>query len=255
MKIKQADNRKQRSCMSILSETFRDFAENTSIHGLKYTVRSDTNPYEKMFWLLIVLSGVCGAIYMTILFWERYTSNPTRTTILTTFAPTVIIPFPAVTVCNINRIMVDKVDSFVDELHLKGDEAELAKRALPQLLAFTHPTFTKFNVTELQTLQAILENNEITDINYIMKRITQSCPEMLVKCVWSYKEEECMELFRETLTVNGHCCSFNYIEKFESEMVHTPYHGPSSGLYLILDTMTQSVQHTPLYSKGMQVMK
>jgi hypothetical protein len=35
---------------------------------------------------------------------------------LTAYAPNTAVPFPAVTLCNINRIMKDQVDEFVEEL-------------------------------------------------------------------------------------------------------------------------------------------
>ena len=69
-----------------------------------------------MFWMVVVLAGLGGAGYMTVLFWNRYTSNPTRTSILTAYAPNTAVPFPAVTLCNINRIMADQVEEFVEDL-------------------------------------------------------------------------------------------------------------------------------------------
>lgn len=37
----------QRTVFSSIKDTYLDFAENTSIHGIKYTALKDSNIYEK----------------------------------------------------------------------------------------------------------------------------------------------------------------------------------------------------------------
>uniref|UniRef100_A0A6P7GY66 Pickpocket protein 28-like n=1 Tax=Diabrotica virgifera virgifera TaxID=50390 RepID=A0A6P7GY66_DIAVI len=108
--------KKPKSFLTIVYETYKDFAENTSIHGLKYTVKPDIGTPERIFWALIFFGGLISAIYMTFLFWERYVSNPTRATIKTYYAPTSSIPFPAVSICNVNTILETKLQVFIDSL-------------------------------------------------------------------------------------------------------------------------------------------
>lgn len=72
--------------------------------------------FLRILWLIIVLLGITGSIFMVQLFWQRYLSNPTRSSILSFHAPTTTIPFPAVTICNINRIITSKLEKFVKSL-------------------------------------------------------------------------------------------------------------------------------------------
>ncbi|XP_074042674.1 sodium channel protein Nach isoform X2 [Leptinotarsa decemlineata] len=165
--------------------------------------------WGKVFWIIVVICGLCCATYMTVLFWERYISNPTRTTILTSYAPVTTIPFPAVTICNINRIMVSKVEKFMNNLTLNDTEEETIRSALPQLLAFNYPNNIHYNMTKLKILQDILVKNDINDMSFVMSEITQSCDEMLLSCSWEKKKVDCAEIFTKSLTADGYCCSFN----------------------------------------------
>lgn len=47
MKLKDSEQKKSKGWYTIVTETYRDFAENTSIHGLKYTVTHETSKREK----------------------------------------------------------------------------------------------------------------------------------------------------------------------------------------------------------------
>lgn len=47
MKLKNSDIKQSKSCMSVILETYKDFAENTSIHGLKYTVKKEVGYWER----------------------------------------------------------------------------------------------------------------------------------------------------------------------------------------------------------------
>ncbi|RZB39142.1 sodium channel protein Nach-like [Asbolus verrucosus] len=252
------DGRKNRKdFMSIVYETYKDFAENTSIHGLKYTVKRGIVLYEKIFWILVVLVGLSGAGYMTMLFWGRYRSNPTRTSILTAYAPNTAVPFPAVTICNINRIMANQVDDFIKRLVMQEDQEEIVRRAFPQLLSFTSMSVRNYNMTELNILQAVLSENDYTDISLIMRKITQPCEEMLVKCMWQFKTVPCGQLFDDTFTTDGPCCSFNYIREYKDtsrKPIYTPFNGFNSGLQVLLDPNVQPVQYSSLHSSGLKVM-
>lgn len=50
---------------------------------------------------------------MTMIFWDRYSSNPIRTTIQSSHKPTTAIPFPGVTICTALRVIPKKLDDFL----------------------------------------------------------------------------------------------------------------------------------------------
>ena len=63
-------------------------------------------------------------------------------------------------------------------------------------------------------LHNVLVENNYNDIGVVMKKITQPCRHMLLKCIWQFKTVPCDRLFEHTLTTDGHCCSFNYIREY-----------------------------------------
>ncbi|VEN36159.1 unnamed protein product [Callosobruchus maculatus] len=250
MRLRNSEYKETKSWSSIVSETYKDFAENTSIHGLKYTVKNEIGSCEKIFWFFVVLSGLCGAGYMTVLFWERYTSNPTRTTILTSYARVNSMPFPAVTICNINRILLMNMDKLLDTMPADSRDRVVLKESLPQLLSFNYNNHRYLNVSQLDDLNSVLIANQITDISYLVKSLGQSCEEMLQYCRWGTEYIKCSEYFQASLTTDGYCCSFNYLR---DDVLYTSINGVSTGLVVVLDPMLQNTQYSSLHAAGFKV--
>ena len=76
-------------------DTFNNFLESTTIHGLAYI--STARNWLKLFWVVVVVSGFIGAsalIYSSFQAWEE---SPVTTTIET--RPIIELPLPKVTVC------------------------------------------------------------------------------------------------------------------------------------------------------------
>lgn len=70
----------------------------------------------RMLWVVVVLLGLVGASFMVSNLWDRYVGTPTRTSVETNHYPTWRLPFPAVTLCNANRIFRSKAEALVSEL-------------------------------------------------------------------------------------------------------------------------------------------
>lgn len=103
-------------------ETCKIFCENTSLHGLKYVTGSEYHgsvgylTLARVAWAVISLCGIVFALVMMQLSWVRFKNNPTITTIETTTHPIWNIPFPAVTVCNINKIDKSRTSHLMEQL-------------------------------------------------------------------------------------------------------------------------------------------
>lgn len=119
----------------MLTATFKTFAANTSMHGVKYISDERNSPKEKLvsilfhaviyvillhnfrkFWAVVLIISTVGCIYMVALLWNNFISKPTRVYTETSQAATDVIPFPAVTICNTNIISKTKLKDFVSEL-------------------------------------------------------------------------------------------------------------------------------------------
>jgi hypothetical protein len=67
-------------------------------------------------WVIVILLGLIGAGIMVCTLWEDYADNLTRTSIETNYYPTWRLPFPALTLCNVNHIFRSKAEALVSKL-------------------------------------------------------------------------------------------------------------------------------------------
>lgn len=92
------------------------FLLETSLHGMKHIVKKHHEDHDSKAitrlktiignysWILATLFGALFSIYMMNLVWIRFINTPTVTTVETINNPISEIAFPAVTVCNINKV-------------------------------------------------------------------------------------------------------------------------------------------------------
>ncbi|XP_050293011.1 alkylated DNA repair protein alkB homolog 8 isoform X2 [Anthonomus grandis grandis] len=192
----------------------------------------------RMFWVLVIISSLSVSIYLTTLFWARYNDNPTRTLIESTDAPLSVIPFPAVTICNLNPAIHSKVDRFLTKLDGEEDALQTTKKVILKMMktgTFTNGSPQNYNMTELDVAQEVLNSNGYPDLNMIVKRISQKCEDMILRCAWNKQVVNCKDIFEETYTIQGRCCSFNYIKKDSfKRTLYAIFYGLSTGLRVLL---------------------
>jgi amiloride-sensitive sodium channel len=70
----------------------------------------------RVLWVIVVVLGVVGSSFMVNSFWTRYMGTQTRTSVETNHYPTWRLPFPAVTLCNVNRMLRSKAEALVSKL-------------------------------------------------------------------------------------------------------------------------------------------
>ena len=78
-----------------MSSEFRNFLESSSIHGALHIAKSRQGP--RLFWMLIVVSGLAGAALLIQESFHSWSESPIRTTIET--MPISKLRFPRVSVC------------------------------------------------------------------------------------------------------------------------------------------------------------
>lgn len=81
---------------------YKKWIEETTIHGISH-VFVGTSPFRRLLWLIIILLATGGCFYNIISQIIEFSNKPTATTI--TVEPNENgVPFPAVTVCNLNPV-------------------------------------------------------------------------------------------------------------------------------------------------------
>ncbi|XP_045464986.1 sodium channel protein Nach-like [Harmonia axyridis] len=257
---------RRKASYRILADTFRDFTEQTSIHGLKYVCQRNISLSERIFWALVTFCGVAMAIFMTTLFWNRYTSNPTRTTITTLHAPTLAMPFPAVTICNENLVLESKVRTFVKTLKYDNISEDDLVDLFFQLQAFTNSDQVYWNLQDLKSLHFLMSENKY-NLEDVLREVGPNCKEMLMSCQWNFRIVNCVEVFRDTYTKLGLCCTFYghwrlssilekmkclFLNRLKNKRTYTDNYGTEGTLSLVINPKIE--KNTYIQGAGLRIL-
>ena len=119
--------------MSPKATKWKEFASNTTLHGLRYVADKDHSISRRGIWLIFLGATATIYVYLASLSLTKFFSRPIKTEI-SQETPTEGLKFPAVTICNLNRFMRSKIDkadedeNFVKRiLNISGCNAETRK--------------------------------------------------------------------------------------------------------------------------------
>ncbi|CAL8128773.1 unnamed protein product [Orchesella dallaii] len=80
-----------------------EFRNETSLHGLHYIGQPKRHISERIFWIVVFLVGVIAAAFLVYAMIQSYLDTPVVVSFQSKEQPIDTIPFPAVTLCNINQ--------------------------------------------------------------------------------------------------------------------------------------------------------
>lgn len=87
-----------------LKDKVNNFCKVTSLHGYVHTVNKEYNAFERYLWIILSFLALIAAIILLWISWNWNLETPTTTVIESTNYPTYNLPFPSVTICNMNKI-------------------------------------------------------------------------------------------------------------------------------------------------------
>lgn len=100
--------RKHSSKRNVKSLSFREimfeYLSRSHVQGYSFIVQTDRPLYERILWILITVCGIAVTIYLVINSYLEFLESPTVTSEVPIKTPILDINFPAVSVCNANRI-------------------------------------------------------------------------------------------------------------------------------------------------------
>ncbi|XP_032686205.1 sodium channel protein Nach-like isoform X2 [Odontomachus brunneus] len=176
---------------------------------------------ERLTKLTIYTIAVCCMMFSMIDLTMTYKRSPTVTTPETKLYPMQRINYPAIAICNVNRISRRAAIDFAHEL-LEFEStvltANLTLSDITHMLSLLGQLYLD-NIGEAESettklLHTILERGyNGYDVNRIMKRLSPKCRFMLRKCSWEGKDQACDDVFLLRKTQNGFCCTFNYARR------------------------------------------
>ncbi|XP_017783361.1 PREDICTED: pickpocket protein 28-like [Nicrophorus vespilloides] len=173
--------------------SFDRYCQNSTLHGLKYVGDENISTTERLFWLLAFISAICFSTYFITSLYTKFNNSP----VIISFSPTPVtldtIPFPAITICNVNiatKMSAERILNF-------GSEVD--KRLLSDMCNLNN-SFS--NETDEDTA-------DWKTVRKFIIKINQRCDEMFKICRWENKDIDCKFFINSVLTDEGYCCSFN----------------------------------------------
>lgn len=148
----------------------------------------------RIYFLLSFIFVILLSAYFISNVYEKWRQSPVVVAMSAKSTLISDIPFPAVTICNMNRARSSVVRTFTNN----SFEAALLRNFCLDLYTNDSSKFDG-NTGQWIVFKQFLQN------------ISQTCKEMLVACTYSADVEDCMELFDTKLTDEGLCCTFNSI--------------------------------------------
>lgn len=164
---------KDNKCVDIIKKYFIE----TSIHGLKYIFETKRAAIERLFWLIAVGTlWTCGIvlIYKVI---DKWQTSPVLVSFDSTVTPITQIPFPAVTFCNMNKVLKSRAQ-FVEEKRDEEPEKELWKKELlfvEEVCASHLESHSEVDETS-QTL-----NISGHELHEFLENLAQPCDQLLLR--------------------------------------------------------------------------
>ncbi|BFF93891.1 sodium channel protein Nach [Drosophila madeirensis] len=245
------------------SDNMRNYCQTTSLHGFSYITRQDISRNERLFWLIVVILSISTSIVLVVVSWQWARQTPTVTVIESSHFPTWNIPFPAVTICNFNKISKLKAINLLQQMQVPAGVNRSELHSLFNLTLL--PVDNMISNSSLQTYDRILKLNNIT-LTTLTSQLSPDCIDMISSCIWKGINTRCDSLFQRIETMEGQCCSFNYFggvtnnfpEKIAYQVPKRPYRvtgcGYPTGLTVLLSPMASDYYGTFFSGYGFQLL-
>ncbi|RUS78582.1 hypothetical protein EGW08_013650 [Elysia chlorotica] len=92
-----------------MSEFFLDFSQRTTAHGLRYAVSPEVFRVRRLLWIAVFLTTLGYLIFQLFSLLASYHRYPFKT--VNRVVPQLSIPYPVVTLCDLNQVDALKVDN------------------------------------------------------------------------------------------------------------------------------------------------
>lgn len=173
-------------------ENVREYLLNSTLHGLRYIGTKTISRFERTFFAMAFMLVTILASYFITNIWQKWNDSP----IIIGLNPVAVegkdIPFPALTICNMNQVRKNYAEKLPDE----------DKSILESVCS---------NKLQLNESTADQVEGTWSVIKDFLLKAAQPCNEMLHLCKFANILQNCDEIFQSVLTDDGLCCTFNAV--------------------------------------------
>ncbi|KAG6446862.1 pickpocket protein 28 [Manduca sexta] len=181
------------------SDDLRHYLLTSTLHGLRYIGEKRLTWFERFFWLVAFGCSLVCAGFFILNVYAKWRMTPMIVTINPENMPLKGLPFPAITICNVNQAKKSVAERYRDY----GDSVD---KKLLQSLCTTQGDTEIFE-------DDIAESANWDHTRSFLINVTQPCNEMLSHCRWNSEAMNCQDLFNAQLTDEGLCCTFNVVHR------------------------------------------
>ncbi|XP_063706306.1 pickpocket protein 19-like [Culicoides brevitarsis] len=153
-----------------------------------------------------------GVIYVSLLLSERFNSTPLATVVESTIYPVSDISYPAVTICNYNRVNWNRVEA-AKRKYIPNATENVVKQFesyLKTINRLEYGSFDEFQDIDTWDIDAL----EHIDLLELYRDVAYTCEEMFdstATCWWRNKFFNCCQIFHTQRSEYGICLSFNSV--------------------------------------------
>ncbi|XP_063368781.1 pickpocket protein 28-like [Cydia amplana] len=177
----------------------REYLLTSTLHGLRYVGEKKLTWFERFFWLGAFSCSIVCAGFFILNVYDKWRSSPMIVSINPENMALQNLPFPAITVCNVNQAKKSVAERY------KKDGNPVNKKLLESLC--TSQDDTEIFVSD------VAQSADWDYFRSFLINVTQPCSEMLAMCIWDSGEMSCQDLFNAQLTDEGLCCTFNVVHR------------------------------------------
>ncbi|XP_018051494.1 PREDICTED: uncharacterized protein LOC108689282 [Atta colombica] len=130
-----------RKCLAYVKrhvDWFNVYCDNTNLHGFRYINMDESSIIENILWFLICILSIVFCIILMLRLWINYSNNPIITTIYTS-NPIWNVSFPAVTICNNNKVYRPHADLIAKNLYMDGFTMNDSDKFFSSLIKLIRP--------------------------------------------------------------------------------------------------------------------
>ncbi|XP_075970520.1 sodium channel protein Nach-like isoform X1 [Anticarsia gemmatalis] len=202
---------------SLLAASLRhqttEFFNNSTLHGVRYIAEKDRPFCEKFMWFSFTAVGAVTTCIIIVSLWEKFQTNPTITGLDTDFHNW-DVPFPAVTICDVNPVDEELLQSYIESVW--GSEVpDKADEMLRWLATLSYRSIADERAKEFLSDPALVGSNDedepkpAKDPKDAVFQIVRHCDSLFYDCEWKGDSEECCDMLMPVFTEMGFCYAFN----------------------------------------------
>ncbi|XP_017083076.1 pickpocket protein 19 isoform X2 [Drosophila eugracilis] len=226
----------------------KEYAAESSVHGIRYLAEPRMRKFERLIWLLIMVITSIGAIVVYVDLNDLYQTVRIQTTIKNTMHPIFRVPFPSIGLCPRNRLNWRLLENGAVE-HFLGANVSASQRELfiKFFTAAGDPHLARMNEMSSffsnQTLTSDLHMLDHLNLRDVYKYIQFTCQDLFHICRWRSNPVNCCDILEYQFTESGLCFVFNAEISAASRKrakedkyypLRTPQYGEGSGLDLFI---------------------